>query len=68
MTNAQPGAERPRPVLGRQPPLPGDNQTIVRYVSHEEYPEENALVPIQPYYEYYQTYETNQGMMFSSRN
>ena len=44
--------ERPQPVLGQQPPLPGANQQIpVRYVSQNEGEIEKALVPVSPYNE-----------------
>ena len=42
--------ERPQPVLGQQPPLPGTNQVPVRYVQPEEPEMERALVPSVPYY------------------
>lgn len=48
--NSQAGAERPKPVLGQQPPLPGASQAAIRYVSPDQ-EDSNALVPAWPYYE-----------------
>ena len=47
--NPHPGLERPRPMLGQQPPLPGDEQVAIRIVQHDNAIEEQALVPMQPY-------------------
>ncbi|MCO5585805.1 hypothetical protein L7F22_039737 [Adiantum nelumboides] len=49
--NHAPRAERARPVLGQQPPLPGNDQVAVRFVQSEHPAEDNALVPTWPYYE-----------------
>ena len=49
--NQSPGAERARPVLGQQPPLPGDDPVAIRFVHPDTYEEQNALVPMSPYFE-----------------
>ena len=46
--------DKPQPVLGQQPPLPGTNQPVaVNFAQTEESPWEQiqALVPIVPYVE-----------------
>ena len=51
--------ERPRPVLGAQPPLPNDKPVAVRYAQGGEDVSEKALVPT-VYYEEPPVSETNQ--------
>ena len=46
--------DKPQPILGQQPPLPGTNQpVVVNFAQTEESPWEQmqALVPIVPYVE-----------------
>lgn len=47
--SAHPGGERAMPILGQQPPLPGN--ATMRIVSPEEEGNEQALVPAYPYFE-----------------
>lgn len=58
--NYQGAMERPKPVLGAQPPLPGDQQVAVRYAQGGEESEEKALVPT-AYYEEQPMLGTSQG-------
>ena len=43
------GGEKAMPVLGQQPPLPGN--AAVRIVTPEEEGSERAMVPVKPYFE-----------------
>ena len=43
--NYQGAVERPKPVLGAQPPLPSEAPVAVRYVQGDEDHDEKALVP-----------------------
>ncbi|MCO5569950.1 hypothetical protein L7F22_023664 [Adiantum nelumboides] len=45
------GMERPPPLLGQQPALPGHNAVLVKFMHPEGIIDEQALVPITPYVE-----------------
>ena len=59
--NYQGAVERPKPVLGAQPPLPSEAAVVVRYAQGDEDHDEKALVPTTTFYEEAPASTTSQG-------